>query len=195
MEGPRKLLCNKNIFLSNNTNKQSFINFLGRQLTERGVTVRYCREDADLDIVRTAVGQGKKTDVVLYGDDTDLLVLAVHYINQIVLETKIYMFRPSSASCIDIQHIIDSHDDSIIGNILPIHAMSGCDTVSQPYGVGKTKLVKLVMKNPEIGDALQQFNLPLASNGSIQEAGLRILASLYVGCQKKSTNYGALRSM
>ena len=74
MEGPRKLLCAKTIFLSNNNNKQSFINYLGQRLTEHGVNVSYCVEDANVEIVGKAIDLVKIRSVLLYGDDTDLLV-------------------------------------------------------------------------------------------------------------------------
>ena len=100
-----------------------------------------------------------------------------------------------SSSYIDIECVSKSNSDSIIKNILPIHALSGCDTVSQVFGVGKTKLVKLVAKNPGLTDDLQIFSLPDQSEKIVLKAGLRILTSLYVGIQKKATNYADLRSL
>ena len=152
-------------------------------------------EDADVEIVGKAIDLVKIRSVLLYGDDTDLFVLALHHLRQIVLKNKFYMFRPMSSSYIDIECVSKSNSDSIIKNILPIHALSGCDTVSQVFGVGKTKLVKLVAKNPGLTDDLQIFSLPDQSEKRVLKAGLRILTSLYVGIQKKTTNYADLRSL
>ena len=155
----------------------------------------YCVEDADVEIVGRAIDLLNNASVLLYGDDTDLLVLALHHLRQIELQNKFYMFRPMSGSYIDIECVFKSNSASIVTNILAIHALSGCDTVSQAFGVGKTKLVKLVAKNPELTEDLQIFSMPDQSKTVILKAGLRILTSFYVGMQKKTTNYADLRSL
>ena len=56
------------------------------------------------------------------------------------------MHRPSSTSCIDIQLVIEQFPDHFLDNILAIHALSGCDTVSSLGGIGKNKLPKLILR-------------------------------------------------
>ena len=65
----------KEDFLSNNENKQRFINFLGDSLETTGCEVHHAKDDADLLIVQTAIKVVSQRNVILAGDDTDLLVL------------------------------------------------------------------------------------------------------------------------
>ena len=49
------LNTNKELFLSNNKNKQKFIKLLGKHLQQEGCKVQYASADADLDIVLQSV--------------------------------------------------------------------------------------------------------------------------------------------
>ena len=57
------------------------------------------------------------------------------------------MFRPSSNSFIDVRKVVEKFPKSIVDHILFIHAASGCDTVSVLAGIGKTKLMKSLLKD------------------------------------------------
>ena len=70
-----KLTMKKDQFLSNSSNKQSFINMLSRYLQEVGCQTHHSQADADLLIVQTAVESARRANTVLVGDDTDLLFL------------------------------------------------------------------------------------------------------------------------
>ena len=48
-----KLQVKKDVFLSNNTNKQRFINMLGRKFEDIGIMVKHANGDADTLIVCT----------------------------------------------------------------------------------------------------------------------------------------------
>ena len=64
-------------------------------------------------------------------------------------------------------------------NILPIHVLSVCDTVSRLYG--KTKLATNIVKHPELAANLQVFRNREASKGEISYNRRMIRASLYQG--------------
>ena len=49
------LNTNKELFLSNNKNKQKFIKLLGKHLQQEGCKVQYASADADLDIVLRSI--------------------------------------------------------------------------------------------------------------------------------------------
>ena len=72
--------------VSNTDNKRSFLNLLSTKLCENGCTTINAKEDADVLIVQTALELANTCDVVLIGEDTDLLVLFV--IMQIYIQTK-----------------------------------------------------------------------------------------------------------
>ena len=68
----------KEKFLSNEVNKQGFINLLSEKLEKAGCTTVHAEGDADVLIVTRAVEYAQTTDTILVGDDTDLLVLLIY---------------------------------------------------------------------------------------------------------------------
>ena len=108
---------------------------------------------------------------------------------------QLLMFRPSSESCIDIQAVLNHNPVHVIQNILPIYALSGCDTVSSLFGVGKSKLAKVVAKKPDLATKLEIFLDPHAKDEDLFTNGMQILASLFVPPYKKSTKFNALRPL
>ena len=65
----------KEKFLSNAENKQNFINLLASYLSSSGCIIIHAKTDADVQIVEIAIIEADKSDVVVIGEDTDLLVL------------------------------------------------------------------------------------------------------------------------
>ena len=108
---------------------------------------------------------------------------------------QLLMFRPSSESCIDIQAVLNHNPVHVIQNILPIHALSGCDTVSSVFRVGKSKLAKVVAKKRDLATNLELFLDPHANDEDLITSGMLIHASLYVPPSKKNTKFKALRQM
>ena len=74
-----QLSMSKSNFLFSTDNKQNFCLMLDDKLTKTGITVNYDSGDADLLIVQTALKAGKDYPTVLTGEDTDLLLLALHH--------------------------------------------------------------------------------------------------------------------
>jgi hypothetical protein len=70
----------KEIFLTNN-NKSPFISLLAQRLRENECTVILAEEDADCLIISTAVARAQSTQVVVIGEDTDLLVLLCYHMH------------------------------------------------------------------------------------------------------------------
>ena len=52
---------------------------LPKRLEQSGCEVQMARGDADVLIVQTAIAAADKKETVLFGDDTDLLVLLVRH--------------------------------------------------------------------------------------------------------------------
>ena len=74
-----KLTMMKDYYLSNSSNKQSFINMLSRHHQKVGCNTHHSQADADLLIVQTAVESVRRASTVLVGDDTDVLILLCYY--------------------------------------------------------------------------------------------------------------------
>ena len=65
-------------FLSNVTNKQNFIKYLGELLVENGFKVVTCERDADTTIVKEALNTDGSA-VTVIADDTDMFCLLLHH--------------------------------------------------------------------------------------------------------------------
>ena len=74
-----KLTMKKDHFLSNLSNKQSFINMLSSYIQKANCQIYHSQADADLLIVQKAVEGARNVNTVLVGDDTDLLILLCYY--------------------------------------------------------------------------------------------------------------------
>ena len=72
----------KELFMSNSHNKQAFINMLCEKLNEHDTRYKNAVDDADLFIAQTAVDCALSSEVTVIGEDTDLLVLLIHHVNQ-----------------------------------------------------------------------------------------------------------------
>jgi hypothetical protein len=80
----------KELFLANTDNKKQFIALLGQSLEQNGCTVLYARGDADTLIAKTAIDKSLHGPVAVIGEDTDLLVLLIHYIDPITSNDVIF---------------------------------------------------------------------------------------------------------
>ena len=48
---------------------------------------------------------------------------------------------------ISIRQTVETHKD-LVNSLIPVHALSGCDTVPMMFGIGKTKSVNVAIKQP-----------------------------------------------
>ena len=80
----RNMILNskKEQFLSNPHNKQRFIDLLSDKLNENGCTVHHAEGDADVLIVAKTMESARQKGTILIGEDTDLLILLLHYMNE-----------------------------------------------------------------------------------------------------------------
>ena len=171
------MLCKmkKKQFLSNVNNKQKFLYLLGPILVQNGINVTHAQGDADYDIVMSACRLAEtETSVTIVCDDTDILVLILYYINpctqQIIMKT--------SSNMIDVGTMKREIGPILSSMILFVHALTGCDTVSKPYGLGKMTAVSKVELLKEYGTVFMNEN---SSQTHIEEAGQQALSILY-GC-------------
>ena len=74
-DGRTTFKSKKELFLSNQENKQDFVNLLGLHLKDKGCTVTHAPDDADVLIAMTAVNEANSATTIVIGEDTDVLVL------------------------------------------------------------------------------------------------------------------------
>ena len=88
--------------------------------------------DADVDITKAAVTLSLQYTTTLIGEDTDLLVLFIY------LYLRSDKIRPNgSIKVYNINHLKEILGHDMCSYLLFIHAMTGCDTTSRIFGIGK----------------------------------------------------------
>ena len=114
----------------------------GEVITRNDLTTRH--EEADTIMVQQMVhlaSQGRET-IYIICDDTDVFVLLVHFYALQKLRCNVLMVGTSpTRSSADIKATYLKHT-AIATQLLPCHALSGCDTVSALCGIGKGKALK-----------------------------------------------------
>ncbi len=199
------LKSNKDEFLANEANKQLFINLLSERMEQAGCVTIHAQQDADLLIVRTAVQSAEVNDIIVVGDDTDLLVLLIYHTD---LRAKQVFFAPEVKAnskknrVWNIKHLKNTLGGDVCHNILFIHAILGCDTVSRIHGLGKGVGLKK-LKNAVFHQQALVFNTSTSiDKQGLVTAGEKALVCLYNGdasdsldtlrykrfCDKVSTN-------
>ncbi|CAC5408278.1 unnamed protein product [Mytilus coruscus] len=143
----------KEIFLSNIENKQQFINLLTKKLSEKGCKTFRASGDADTLIVQTAVSCAANggQDVVLVGEDTDLLLLLCYHAD--MTARNIYFKSDTKKKTAkkfriwDVKMTKTALGEETCSFLSFIHAILGCDTTSQVHGIGKGIALKKWMNN------------------------------------------------
>ena len=105
--------------------------------------------------MRQTLSLASSVDTVLVGDDTDLLVLLLHYVDDKKPIGDVFLFRMSSSTTIDIKQMLLKIPKPVVQNILFVHAASGCDTTSGHCGIGKCKLLKFLIAKHQLIEELE----------------------------------------
>ncbi len=103
-------------------------------------------EEADAIIVAQAISAAKEERkyVAVVADDTDVyIMLLYHYLAESLNMPMKLQPTQAARTSIDVAATVGKLKD-IIAQLLPAHALSGCDTVSMCYGIGKSKMLKAV---------------------------------------------------
>ncbi len=168
------LTMKKKAFLANPQNKQRFINLLGCELEkEKGKKVTHSSGDADFDIVKSACILAQNKPVVVVGGDTDVLILLQHQFSATEHET---IYIQTSSKIINIFVLKQSHTPELSLSLLFIHALSGCDTTSWPFGIGKQSALA---KYQKLQNLAKMFMMADRSHEEIEQAGNKALVVLY----------------
>ena len=104
-------------------------------------------EEADITLcsyMLKAAASSAQTIRVLC-DDTDVFILLVYWTWQKDIKKNIQMEK-WDGTVLDVQATVSQLGDKC-GQLLGMHALSGCDTVSYPCGRGKKTALKVLMKN------------------------------------------------
>lgn len=102
-------------------------------------------DEADITLcsyMLKAVADGAQTIRIL-SDDTDVFVLLVYWTSRMGVAAKIQM-QKWNGDVLDINTTVQRLGPRKCSQLLGIHALSGCDTVSYPFGKGKLSALKLL---------------------------------------------------
>lgn len=96
----------------------------------------------------------------MVSDDTDVFVLLLHHYQMAGVEVPLTMESPSKERAIlDIKVTQAKHRD-IVKNLLPAHALSGCDTTACYFGIGKSTVIKILKDGYDLS-AIGNVEAPL----------------------------------
>ena len=163
-----RLTMSKKAFLSNERNKQALINLLSQKMSKTGISVAHAKEMPTTKFVswRVLLGSGKPTAVV--AEDTDMFQLLTHHASP--MDFNLYMITVKQNVCITT--LSKRLDPLLTKNLLFLHPVSGCDTTSRPFGIGKVGILK---KYAALENSASTFMSPTSSKSNDEKEGERAL--------------------
>ena len=128
------------------------------------------QEEADIIIVSQILkisSEASDPCITVVSDDTDVFILLLHHYHVNGLKIQLTMQSPiKDRTIVDIPKSVTQHEE-IIPNILPAHAITGCDTVAPYFGIGKGKIEKLLKQGYDLSGI---GNVHSSLNDVIQQA-------------------------
>ena len=112
-------------------------------------------------------------------EDTNVFQLLTHHASP--TDFNLYMITTKQNVCIT---TLSKRLDRILTKNLPfLQAVSGCDTTSRPFGIGK---VGIIMKYTALENSISTFKSPTSSKSDMEKEGERALLIMY-GCMTASS--------
>ena len=179
----------KDTFLLNPENKQNFIFMLGKALEDSGYRVIFAEGDADVLIAKTAVDIAQSKNVTVIGEDTDHIVLLLYHSDienkRIFFKSDVNKGTTKGNRIWDINRTKQLLGPDMCQNLPVIHALTGCDSTSQMFGIGKGSAFKRYRYDKQLRTKSEVFQSPCSSNEEIAVAGESILVNLSGGLQSE----------
>ena len=149
-------------------------------------------EEADVNIIAYMLEQMNKgiKHIQITADDTDIFVLAVYFLHKYNLKANIVM-KKNNGRFIDINSSAESLGTKCL-DLLALHAVSGCDSVSFPYGKGKVTSLNVLMQSERLF-LMQLVILTVTEMIFFRQEKHFFFAKLYGGKQMKITSINKLR--
>ena len=160
-------------------------------LTEIGCTVVQASDDADLLVAKEAIKYGAFIDTVVIAEDTDILILLLHH----SLNNERITFKSDKVNCnrvFDIAECCRSLGEEVCKSLPFLHAITGCDTTSSLFSIGKLTAFKKVVESKYLRDIAYSFSLHGQSHADIEQLGENAVKLLY-GCNNLEKPLNNLR--
>ena len=183
--------------LSCEKSKTEIIGLMSTALIKRGCHVIQSSGDADVDIAKATVERSRVCTTTLVGEDTDLLILLLHYsrtVNKDVYFRSDVRKQSKEDKFVNITQLKRRLGDEMCTELLFCHAYTGCDSTSRIFGIGK-KLAfqKLIKSEPVIKSCAREFTLQNKSQHEISELGNKMMVDLFGGAPNE--NLSSLRDV
>ena len=163
---------------------KNIINLIGKILQIAGYYVVFSQEDADVDIVLTAIKESHYRNVTVVGEDIDLLILLLCYYSKQSDFQLLFQSDKHAKTKDVIKHNINFYSNmlgpDLCRALLFLHSFIGCDT-SGFYGIGKSTSFKLFLNNPRLLQLASIFLMPDQSSDDIKNATVSI-AMMILAC-------------
>ena len=146
-------------------------------------------EEADVVIVQQVVhvATAGSSSVKVISDDTDVFVLLLHYYQSENLKCDLVMTGTSHGrTSMDVKASVAKFAN-IIPELLSAHALTGCDTVSCFYGIGKATVVKCLKEG---------YRLNYLGHMNMKQSNLFVEATTFIAAcygSKERKNMTAVR--
>lgn len=181
----------KDVFLCNSKNKQKFITLLSGFLESNGITVKHASDDADYLITKTVCECALNKHVMLIGDDTDLLVLLCYHVavdgHRVFFKSEMRT-NSKKLRVWDIQKTKMVLGENVCKVLPALHALTGCDTTSRVFGIGKGMALKKLISSEALYSYLKAFIIKANTKEIVQTAGENALVYLYGGAEIEGLN-------
>ena len=175
-------LPGRDIIMKSDNNKRELIKVICSANESRNVAMmneenrEYKHEEADCNIisyVKSLIIKGHK-HIQVVADDTDIFTLLVYFCWKWQYSAQISM-RKSDGRVVDITATAEKLGCKYF-QLLAVHAITGCDTVSYFFGKGKVSAVSIMMKH-DID--LEIIGIPDAELSDVIAAGRKFISILY----------------
>jgi len=151
--------------------------------------LRTTHEEADVVIAQRMIqlASTRMKSISVVCDDTDVFVLLVHFYHQQKLTCEVMMVSPiAGRQILDIKATSQQQGGNS-EQLLAIHAMTGCDTVSYMWGIGKAT----ALKQMRLGHLLPSLGDPEAEMNEVVSEATRFIGACYGS--KQTSNMSAIR--
>jgi len=132
--------------------------------------------DVTLDSCDIQAASHSKSVICVLSDDTDFFVLLVYWVHRAGLQCMVQMER-RDGTVLDINATCADLDKKFL-QLLGVHPLSGCDTVSYPYGKGKISALNTLFPGDFPGLAHELGEVE-ATHTDLMEATQTYFCALY----------------
>ena len=135
-------------------------------------------DEADISLISYMLHAAEKgaKSIRILSDDTDVFVLAVYWCWKKNIKSSVYIEKWDH-TLLDVSKTVKGLG-ARCANILGVHALSGCDTVSFAFGKGKATAVS-ILKNKDLPDMDAVFGNETATQDQILTVGRDFILKLY----------------